>query len=332
LNSGNQWMTNLEDEAPADHQSPATIVPTDVDCICEEHCVIWPSKSENPTSKQKLSMDANPLAEVFGYPIDNRTPEAERYRKNKLCPFNNKVPSCTKDKANDPLGVCSIYEERRTIITCPVRFREGWLIAEDAARFFFKRSVSWTSIAEVRLTDKDGNTAGNVDLVLVSYDERGRVLDFGSLEVQAVYISGNIRQPFQRYMSSRQRSTDFAWSGPNFPRADFLSSSWYRIAPQIMHKGRILKAWGKRQAVALQTSFFETLPKLKEASQSNADIAWLLYDLKLDKRNSRFKLTRNRIVYTGLEAAIDRITRPDPRGYQSATLAALQECSSESTL
>jgi hypothetical protein len=269
-------------------------------------------------------MNTNPLAEVFGYPIDNRTPEAERYRKNKLCPFNNKVPSCTKDKANDPLGVCSIYEERRTIITCPVRFREGWLIAEDAARFFFKRGAPWTSIAEVRLADKDGNTAGNIDLVLVSYDEQGQVLDFGSLEVQAVYISGNIRQPFKRYMSSRQRSSDFIWSGPNFPKADFLSSSRKRLAPQMLYKGGILKAWDKKQAVALQTSFFETLPKLKETTPSKADIAWLLYDLKIDKRNNRFKLTQNRIVYTEFGTALKQITTAEP-GKVEDFIGVLQE-------
>jgi len=31
----------------------------------------------------------NPLAEVFGFPIDNLSKEASRYRKNKLCPYNN---------------------------------------------------------------------------------------------------------------------------------------------------------------------------------------------------------------------------------------------------
>lgn len=257
-------------------------------------------------------MNSNPLAEVFGFPIDNQTAEAERYRKNKLCPFNNKVPSCTKDKTNDPLGVCSIFEEGQTIITCPVRFREDWLIAEDAAQFFFKTDASWTSIAEVRLTDKDGNTAGNIDLVLVSYDERGMVLDFGSLEIQAVYISGNIRRPFERYMSARKRSTDFKWSGPNFPKADFLSSSRKRLAPQMMYKGGILKAWGKKQAVALQTSFFQTLPKLKEVTAANADIAWLLYDLNGDKKNNRFKLTQNRIVYTEFDPALRQITTAEP--------------------
>lgn len=210
------------------------------------------------------------------------------------------------------MGVCSIIEGGKTVITCPVRFREDWLIAGDAAQFFFKPDASWTSIAEVRLSNKDGNTAGNIDLILVSYDERGRVLDFGSLEIQAVYISGNVRQPFEKYMSDRQRSTDFTWSGPNFPKPDFLSSSRKRLAPQMLYKGGILKAWNKKQAVALQTSFFETLPKLKEAPQSKADIAWLLYDLKLDKKSNRLKLTQNRIVYTEFQSALKQITTADP--------------------
>ena len=53
----------------------------------------------------------NPLAEIFGFPIDNLSADADRYRSNKLCPYNNKVPSCTKDKANDPLGVCSVFDK-----------------------------------------------------------------------------------------------------------------------------------------------------------------------------------------------------------------------------
>jgi len=257
-------------------------------------------------------MNANPLAEVFGYPIDNQSSMAERYRKSRLCPFNNKVPSCTKDKANNPLGVCSIYDDDRPIITCSVRLSEDWLIAEDAAKFFFKTKAFWTSIAELRLTQKDGSTAGNIDLVLVSYDERGRVTDFGSLEVQAVYISGNIRRPFERYISTRQHTNEFSWSGTNFPKADFLSSSRKRLAPQILYKGGILKAWGKRQAVAMQTSFFETLPKLSPTSSSKADIAWLLYDIKLDKQANRFRLTQERIVYTEFEPALKQITSAEP--------------------
>jgi hypothetical protein len=69
-------------------------------------------------------MPKHPLAEVFGFPTDNFSPEAERYRKHKLCPYNNKVPSCTKDKAENPLGVCSVFEGSDRAITCPIRFRQ----------------------------------------------------------------------------------------------------------------------------------------------------------------------------------------------------------------
>ncbi len=156
-----------------------------------------------------------PLAEVFGSPSSNLSDRAERYRKLKLCPYNNRVPNCTKDKANDPLGVCSInfYNDGivEPIITCPIRFRQDWIIAEDAAAFFFGSSTSWTSLSEVKLRDKEGQSAGNIDLVLVAYDEGGIVVDFGSLEVQAVYISGNVRRPFEYYLEDRKNRQNMDW-------------------------------------------------------------------------------------------------------------------------
>ena len=111
-------------------------------------------------------MPTHPLAEVFGFPADNLSAGTERYRNNRLCPYNNRVPSCTKDKANDPLGVCSIYDDEQPVITCPVRFRQDWLIAEDAARFFFPPETRWTSLTEVRLNDRNGRSAGNIDVEL----------------------------------------------------------------------------------------------------------------------------------------------------------------------
>lgn len=87
-------------------------------------------------------MSKHPLAEVFGFTTRDFSSDAERYRRNKLCPFNNKVPSCTKDKAEKPLGVCSVYDADKVVITCPIRFRQDWLIAEDAASFFFPANLS----------------------------------------------------------------------------------------------------------------------------------------------------------------------------------------------
>ena len=193
-----------------------------------------------------MQKENQPLAEVFGHLPTDFSPKAIRYRKNKLCPFNNKVPSCTKDKAKDPLGVCSIYNRESAVITCPVRFREEWLIADDAADFFFPEGATWTSLTEVRLADFDGKSAGNIDVVLVAYDRDGRVYDFGSLEIQAVYISGNVRDPFTHYMSDCRANASMNWTNqPHYPRPDFLSSSRKHLAPQLMFKGGILQAWKK---------------------------------------------------------------------------------------
>ena len=199
-------------------------------------------------------MPNHPLAEVFGHSTSDFSDRAQRFRKHKLCPFNNKVPSCIKDKAKDPLGVCSVFHGQSPVITCPVRFREDWLIADDAAALFFPDGSMWTSLTEVRLADGEGKSAGNIDVVLVAYDAAGKVIDFGSLEVQAVYISGNVRDPFARYMSDCAAHQDMDWRNePNYPRPDFLSSSRKRLAPQLMFKGGILNAWGKKMAVALDS-------------------------------------------------------------------------------
>ena len=61
----------------------------------------------------------NPLAEVFGFPIENESKKAIYYRENRLCPFYNRYPNCTKDKTDNPLGVCSINYNGDAIITCP---------------------------------------------------------------------------------------------------------------------------------------------------------------------------------------------------------------------
>lgn len=253
----------------------------------------------------------NPLGEVFGFPVTNISTQSKRYRKQKLCPYNNKVPNCTKDKANDPLGVCSILHEDNPVITCPIRFREDWIIIENAAKFAFDKKTKWTSLSEVKLKDRNGQSAGNIDFVLVAYNDKGKVIDFVSLEVQGVYISGNLRNPFEKYIENPRK--DFTWkSGYNFPKPDFLSSSRKRLIPQMLYKGGIFQSWKKKQTVALQKSFFETLPQLPKVKEDEADIAWFLYDLILDKRTQKYILTLVDTIYTKFEEALIKIITPEP--------------------
>lgn len=255
----------------------------------------------------------HPLAEVFGFRIIDQSPKANSARTNRLCPFNNKVPNCTKDKAKNPLGVCSIYYEDKPTITCPVRFREDWIITADAAGFFFNEGTRWSSLTEVKLPDAYNKSAGNIDVVLVAYDENEKVVDFGALEVQAVYISGNVRDPFEHFMKNPKANQEMDWwDQPSYPRPDYLSSSRKRLAPQLLFKGGILNAWGKRSAVALDKAFFDTLPKLKKVPKQKADIGWFIYDLVLDPVSKRYQLTKIDEVFTEFHASLKTLTTAKP--------------------
>ena len=262
--------------------------------------------------KRRELAHKHPMAEIFGFPTENTGEEANRYRKLRLCPFNNRVPNCTKDKADNPLGVCSVFNNNEIAVTCPVRFRQHWLIAEDAASFFFNQGMSWTSLTEVRLNDKNGESAGNIDVVLVAYDSKGKVIDFGALEVQGVYISGNVRRPFEFYMENPVINSEMDWRGKsNYPRPDYLSSSRKRLVPQLLYKGGILNTWGKKIAIALDRGFFETLPNLHEVDSAIADIAWLVYDFQLNNTGTLYEIKRGKVAYTKFNEAMDQIANPN---------------------
>jgi hypothetical protein len=254
-----------------------------------------------------------PIAEVFGFTVNDHSAKAERYRKSRRCPYNNKVPNCTKDKANNPLAVCSILHAGKPAIVCPIRFRENWSITDDAAEFFFEPGTKWSSLTEVRVNDALGKSAGNIDVVLAAYDENGTVSDFGALEVQAVYISGNVRDYFDYYMKQSGHDLGSQWESiPNYPSPDFLSSSRKRLVPQLLFKGGIFYAWRKKTAVAINKCFLDTLPKLEKVKKSKADIAWLIYDLEEHEENGRieFRLTKIDELYTDFPSTLQTVSTP----------------------
>ena len=163
-------------------------------------------------------------------------------------------------------------------------------------------------MGEVKLNDMHGKSEGNIDYVLVAYDERGRLIDFGSLEVQAVYISGNLNGPFTAYLENP--SSEFSWTQViKYPKPDYLSSSRKRLIPQIIAKGSILNQWHKKQVVALQTSFYDTLPALPEFDKTESDFAFFLYDLVSDNETQSLSLKLQRIVYTKFVNALEQIAK-----------------------
>lgn len=242
-----------------------------------------------------------PLAEVFGFLTSDFSPQATRYRANRLCPFNNKVPNCTKDKAAHPLGVCSIYHDDGPVMICPVRFREDWRIVSDAADFFFPPDTTWTSLTNVRLNDGYARQVATIDVVLVAYDEKGRVFDFGALEVEAVNTAGNVRALFDSYIQNPGAHSVMDWSAASgYPQPDYLASMRLNLAPRLSGTGSILSAWQKRTAVAIDKRYFASLPAMPTVEEAEADIAWLIYDLQVHGEGDapRYSLTKVDEVYT----------------------------------
>jgi len=257
-------------------------------------------------------MPKSPLIEVFGYSVSDMSPEATRHRVGRLCPFHNSSGlNCTKDSRTDPLGVCTVSHRNAPAITCPVRFRQDMLIVTDAARFFFPPNTRYLALTEVRLNDKNGKSAGNIDMVLVALNDKDQIVDFGALEVQAVYVSGNVKKPFKHYMSDPAAHATMEWPSSGYPKPDYLSSSRKRLAPQLIFKGGILNNWGKKMAVAVHTPFFEQLPVLPEVDPASAEIAGLNYDLNLDAISNRYKLEAAKTYYTSFQDALRAITIAD---------------------
>lgn len=87
-----------------------------------------------------------------------------------------------------------------------------------------------------------------------------------------MYISGrSIRPAFNQYLAEGVLPEDA------LRRPDFRSSAQKRLMPQLALKVPIFRRWGKRFFVAVDSTFFETLPKMRTQTAGNAEVTWLVY-------------------------------------------------------
>lgn len=275
-------------------------------------------------------------------------------------PFREQFAPCTKDSKTNPLGVCSVHAGDVAAITCPVRFTEAGVMLQAAAEWSAAAlgidADQLVVIPEVRLVpaaiekqlealedtkehDDQGEdltapevvetSAGNIDYVLANIDTpqptSTRIDDYAvnayaALEVQAVYISGNVRNLFTEYMGGP------AWKGENVPRPDWLSSSRKRLVPQLAWKGSILHAWGRPIAVSVQDAFWDTMPYLQCITTTDQDgeafkqLAWVIVDLK--RHGNLYTLEHVQTVYSTFDEALAAATQT-PAGSDRLVRAAI---------
>ena len=261
-----------------------------------------------------MDMPRQPLVEVFGFPIADQSDEANRHRHHRLCPFNNRVPSCTKDKIDDPLGVCSIYEGDLPTIVCPVRFREAWHIASDAAEIFFPDDAHWTSHTNVPVKDARGRPAGEIDLVLVSYDKQGNTTHSCSLQILEACFPADLRvslKPFTEGSSPVGRNSIVS------KRKVCSRCRLHLFLNGTLHSRPLSNDWtspcrGKKMAVAIDRRFLSELPDLVTVDKHEGDLVWLVYDLVLDASTRRYRLRKHSTVETKFDQVVGNFTTEDP--------------------
>lgn len=227
------------------------------------------------------------------------------------CPFQPGHVPCHK-----PGGVCSQRPYRAhlgeyladrlgepagpIIIMCPKRFEQDGVAHRWLARIVgFEDAYVAQEVPFMRSPDT-GREAGRIDLVL-SGDETGA--DWYGLEIQAVYFSGPAM------------ASDFALLAeddgrlPPAPtenrRPDWRSSSAKRLMPQLTVKVPTLRRWGKKMAVAVDTSFFGAIggnsPRPSH-DLNDGDVVWLTLDVSDD-----YRLQARHWEVLPLEASADKL-------------------------
>jgi len=249
------------------------------------------------------------VAEIFGYSVNDQSTAAWKARNARHCRFRNSA--CTKDKKDDPLGICSLTDGVAAAAICPVRYLDGDRLFSDAAKLAFGEGVQFGVFPEIRILkiqDELGEhekKIGKVDFVLGQIKNQN-VIDFAAVEVQASYFSGLSTRPlFNHFMKHR----DFGECDPK-RRPDFRSSAQKRLVPQLQLKVPVFRRWGKKFFVVTDTQFFGALPEFSKTTMANSELTWLTYPIV--EHNKTYVLGPVETVYSAWDDVQNSLREGSP--------------------
>ena len=243
----------------------------------------------------------NRPAEIFGYPIGNRSAEAEGIRERHWCPFVNR-PCNKKSRLIDyPFGVCSAEHNGEIHTICPRRFEEQGSIEgvsrvlEDVALHYFGDFNNTIAFPEVRLPN-----VGNIDYVLVRHKPmKPEVEDFVSVEFQSdsTTSTGGLIQGILDFFQGRDLQEQTYKFGMN------TYDSIKRAITQLMNKGIVYETWDTKCYWVVQEYIYANLVnrygfKTDGFSSGHAS-RFALYDLV--HQDNRLALTPTRFISTTVD-------------------------------
>ncbi len=147
---------------------------------------------------------------------------------------------------------------------------------------------------------------GRIDMVLAKVETNNRIDDWCTLEMQAVYFSGESMKTEFRMIEKQPNKLLFPTA---IRRPDFRSSGPKRLMPQLQIKVPSLRRWGKKMAVVVDQPFYQSIAPMKqEANISNADIAWFV--VSYDGPGGELRLKE--VILTTLESSVEGLTAGVP--------------------
>jgi hypothetical protein len=234
-------------------------------------------------------------AEIFGFPVDNRSAQVQAIRQQHQCPFVNALCNKKSRLVSYPMGVCSAHVNGHTVAICPRRFLEGQTVFRDIALDYFGSTNDLILFSEVTLKG-----IGSFDYVLVQHKPMSsEVDDFVVIEFQTDQTTGTgkLVQALEDFMDGKDVTSAHYAFGMN--TYDTLKRSY----TQMLNKGVAMEQWGQRIYWVFQKYVFDNMvqryqPGLESGSSDTNVFA--VYDLV--RAGEAHVLTLQRFLSAGVDA------------------------------
>lgn len=238
-------------------------------------------------------------AEIFGFPPENTSKEAERIRKNHLCPFNSDN-KCSKQSRllPYPMGICSTWWPNNSpIAICPKRLLQGNTVFINAAKHAFGDIDNVLLFPEVKL-----RRIGTFDFVLVKHKPiSDKIEDFCVVELQtdSTTGTGKLVQAVQDYMKGEditKKSYAFGMNTYNTIKLAFV---------QMLNKGQVFEVWNKKIIWVVQRYVYENMVNrfgLRDMELNNEDAnLFFIYDIDYSSDHNYYQLISQEIKSSTVE-------------------------------
>ena len=240
-------------------------------------------------------------AEIFGYPVENRSDTAQDVRRQHWCPFREGRCDKKSRLIDFPFGVCSVEYDGGIRTICPRRFEERGSIAgvarvlEDIALHYFGTTDNIVVFPEVRLPN-----VGNIDYVIIKHRPMQSTVDeFIAVEFQSDSTTGTgelVRGICDFYEGHDLQSQSYGFGMNTY-------DSLKRAITQLMNKGIVYEAWSSKCYWVIQEYIYANLVarygfKKNGFSPQHASV-FVLYDVVTHR--DRLTLAPTRFVSTSVE-------------------------------